>query len=159
MHTFSTATIDSKADAACEPDASEEYRHWFGSLVTTHLASFMWPNSNVHRLMKARESGSSSPFAFCYYYINPDTDHCELFGLYVDPQHRSRGVATEMLLSAIAECVRNQCLSFALRFLSPKAKTGRLVGEIRNAFHTRYPLATAQVYFPSEEPYVESIGG
>lgn len=158
MHTIRTITLDTKADAVLEAGVTEEYRRWFKNLVETHLSMFMWPNQNVHRLARAFAQNTDIPFAFCYYYVNPDTDHCELFGVYVDEPYRCQRTAENLIVTAISECAQNHCLSFALRFLSPLARSGRLVQNIRRELETQHPHTTAKLYFPNE-PHVEHIGG
>jgi GNAT superfamily N-acetyltransferase len=127
---FKTIEILERRDAVAPNDCSSEYREWFKSLVQTHLSGFKWPNDEIHRIVFASTNAGSKPIAFLYYHVNEQTDHCELFGLFVEGEARHVGVATSMLLDAIDECARAGCRSFALRFLEESARHGRLVRSV-----------------------------
>ena len=157
-HTIKTVTLGDKTDAICESGVTQEYRHWFGSLIVNHLTMFIWSNDLVHRIARVFVPTSDTPIAFCYYYINQDTNHCEIFGVFVDESLRRQRVAENLISSAILGCVRNGCESFAFRFLSPIARNGGLVQSLRNLFNNEIRNVKAQLYYP-DVPYVETIGG
>lgn len=156
MYKFKVETISSRMDAVCELESKDEYRKWFNSLVTTHLKLFPWPNLYTHRLLKSFHQDEKTPFAFLYYYSTPEGEKCELFGLYVDPEHRNRGIGSEMIHAAITDSITKKITNFNIRFISPAARTGQLVKNLKIYTLEHPSKPRISIYFPNP-PYLEQL--
>lgn len=154
---YQTITVQSTEDVAPEAGVTADYSEWLQRLVLSNLAFSMCAGNLVCRFMVARRQTTLPPFAFCYYYVNVDTDHCELFAVYVDGSERGLGIAEALLMQAIAECVQNHCGTFALRFIDPSARTSHLCTRLRESMPHRFPGTRFFLYY-EDEPRCETIG-
>lgn len=120
-------------------DLSEEFRQKLHSYVEYHKDFLAEEDSDFRHVILFVHEGAQGA-AFHYFHFKPATGRCELFGLFVEPRYRSKGLGTVLLARALELSVGFGATFISVSFTEKGAREGKLA---RNFFHE------TQKYHPS----------
>lgn len=139
-------TISSKSEPIPLFGASHEFLSSFQGLVGSHLDLFLWPNQCTHLLFLAKPAADLAPLAYHYFYLSEDKIDCELFAIFVEPTHRSNGLAFQLICDAARHARALGAKSFNLRFIDENASIGKLVKNLQQLAETEFRECNIQFY-------------
>lgn len=124
--------------------ASDDFTCRFNGIVIACLK-----DQNIHprpncsnSLILVYPAPNTAPIAFHYFYTfeNPQNNICcELWAVYVEDEHRRRGIAFELMHYALRLAHAKGVRIFIFRFTAPQALDGKLVRNLRALASSAFP--------------------
>lgn len=106
---------------------SVEFQQKLHSYVEYHKDFLGVEDSDFrHVILFAHERDSCQGVAFHYFHFKPTTGWCELFGLFVEPKYRSKGLGTALLTKALELSVGFGATFISVNLTEKGASTGKL---------------------------------
>ncbi|MDC7701413.1 GNAT family N-acetyltransferase [Vogesella indigofera] len=125
---------------------SNEFRQKLHSYVECHKNFLGAEDSDFrHAIFFAHEQGSCQGVAFHYFYVKLSTGQCELFGLFVEPQYRSKGLGAELLAKALDLSVSLGVTFVSISLTGKNSSTGKLVANFLRKTQKYRPVVQFRV--------------
>lgn len=81
----------------------------------------------IHHTLLAVDSASGTILGYRYFFFPIESDHCELFNIYVDLNYRRRGIATSLIKRAIGISLEKGINKFIVRVAERSIERDALV--------------------------------
>ena len=125
-------------------DLSEEFRQKLNSYVEYHKDFLGEEDPDFRHVILFAQEGDQGA-AFHYFHFKPATGWCELFGLFVEPRYRSKGLGTILLAKALELSVGFGATLISVSFTEKGARAGKLVTNFSHETQKYHPSVKFRV--------------